>query len=165
MAKELDEGVARAALADGRVTVCLIADGLHVEPGIVAGAWRAAGPERLALVTDAIAALGMPSGRYPLGSLEIVVDETSARLDNGRLAGSLLRLDQAVRNLVAFSGASNAEAIGSVTRAPARLLGLGDRRGVLAPGAVGDVTLLGPDLAVAATIIDGRVAYESGTIL
>jgi N-acetylglucosamine-6-phosphate deacetylase len=165
MAKELDEGVARAALADGRVTVCLIADGLHVEPGIVAGAWRAAGPERLALVTDAIAALGMPSGRYPLGSLEIVVDETSARLDNGRLAGSLLRLDQAVRNLVAFSGASNAEAIGSVTRAPARLLGLGDRRGVLAPGAVGDVTLLGPDLAVAATIIGGRVAYESGTIL
>jgi N-acetylglucosamine-6-phosphate deacetylase len=165
MAKDLDRGVGGVALADPRVTVGLIADGLHIDPGIVAEAWRAAGPARLVLVSDAIAALGMPPGRYPLGSTETTVDATSARLDDGRLAGSLLRLDQAVRNLRAFTGASIEEALATVTSTPARLLGLEGQRGALTRGAAGDVVLLTPDLSVAATIVGGRLAYQAGTIL
>jgi N-acetylglucosamine-6-phosphate deacetylase len=165
MSKDLDSGVAGAALADWRVTVGVIADGLHVEPAIVAAAWRAAGPGRVVLVTDAIAALGMAPGRYPLGSLEAIVDATSARLDDGRLAGSLLSLDGAVRNVRTFAGASIGEAIGTVTTTPATLLGLEERHGSLAPGAAGDLTLLMPDLSVAATVVDGRLVYQAGTAL
>ena len=154
-----------AALADPRVTVGLIADGVHVDPLAVAIAWRAAGPARLVVVTDAIAALGMAPGRYHLGSMDVTVDATGARLDDGRLAGGVLGLDGAVRNLVTFTGGTVAEALATVTSNPARLLGLGGSHGVLRPGAVGDVTLLGPDLEVAATIIGGELAYQAGEAL
>lgn len=162
MAKDLDGGVGGAALADRRVTVGVIADGLHMEPDIVATAWRAAGAGRVALVTDAIAALGMPPGRYPLGSMAVTVDASSARLDDGRLAGSILSLDQAVRNVRTFTGASIGEAVAAVTTTPARLLGLESRFGVLAGGAAADVTLLTSDLSIAATIVGGRLAYQGG---
>jgi N-acetylglucosamine-6-phosphate deacetylase len=153
------------ALADPRVTVGLIADGVHVDPLAVAVAWRATGPARLAVVTDAIAALGMAPGRYHLGSMDVTVDATGARLEDGRLAGGVLGLDGAVRNLVAFTGATVAEALATVTSTPAKLLGLGESHGVLRRGAVGDVTLLGPDLRIAATIIGGELAYQAGEAL
>jgi len=150
------------ALADRRVTVGLIADGLHVDPLLVEMVWRSAGPGRVSAVTDAIAALGRPPGRYPLGSVEVTVDDTSARLPDGRLAGSLLSLDRAVRNLRAFTGASIAEAVGSVTSTPAHLLGVGATYGVLAEGRAADLALLTADLEVAATIVGGRLAYRVG---
>jgi N-acetylglucosamine-6-phosphate deacetylase len=76
----------------------------------------------------------------------------------GRLAGGVLGLDAVVRNVAAFTGATTADALGTVSGVPARLLGLGDR-GHLGVGAIADVTLLAPDLAVAATIVRGRVAH------
>jgi N-acetylglucosamine-6-phosphate deacetylase len=77
---------------------------------MVAVAWRALGPAQIALVTDAIAALGSPAGSYGIGRIEVTVDGTSARTAGGVLAGSILRMDDAVRNLVAFTGCSLAEA-------------------------------------------------------
>jgi len=153
-------GPVGAALADPRVTLGLIADGLHVDPLVVGLVWRMAGPGRVSAVTDAIAALGRPPGRYPLGTSEIAVDETSARLADGRLAGSLLSLDRAVRNLRAWTGASIAEAVGSVTTTPARLLGIEATNGVLREGRAADITLLTADLEVAATFVGGRLAYD-----
>jgi N-acetylglucosamine-6-phosphate deacetylase len=148
-----------AALADPRVTVGLIADGLHLDASVVALVWRVAGPGRVSAVTDAIAALGRPPGRYPLGTVEVTVDATSARLADGRLAGSLLSLDRAVRNLLAFTGASVAEAVGSVTTTPARLLGLEATHGVVEVGRPANLTLLTAELEVAATFVGGRLAY------
>jgi N-acetylglucosamine-6-phosphate deacetylase len=156
-----EPGPVGAALADPRVTVGLIPDGLHVDPLVVDVAWRRAGPGRLAIVTDAIAALGMAPGSYHLGTMDVVVDVTSARLADGRLAGSVLSLDAAVRNLRAFTGASVADAVGAVTSTPARLLGLAGERGVLREGAAGDVVMLTPELDVVATVIGGRVGYEA----
>jgi N-acetylglucosamine-6-phosphate deacetylase len=146
------------------VTVGLIPDGLHVDPLVVAVAWRRAGPGRLAVVTDAIAALGMAPGSYHLGTMDLVVDATSARLADGRLAGSLLSLDAAIRNLRAFTGASVADVIGAVTSTPARLLGLAGERGVLRAGAAGDVVVLTPELEVVATVIRGRVAHRAEAV-
>jgi N-acetylglucosamine-6-phosphate deacetylase len=148
-----------AALADPRITIGLIADGIHVHPAIVELVERIAGPDRLALVTDAIAALGMGPGSYRLGSRVITCTEDSARLEDGVLAGSVLTLDGAVRNLVAFAGCSIEDAIAAVTRVPARLLGL-EARSLLA-GSAADLTILGPDLQVVATIIDGRFAFTA----
>jgi N-acetylglucosamine-6-phosphate deacetylase len=152
-----EPGIAAALLADGRVTVGIIPDGLHLHPAIVDHVWRVAGPARVSAVTDAIAALGMPPGSYRLGGVEVAVDDRSA-MAGGRLAGGVLGLDAVVRNVAAFTGATTADALGTVSGVPARLLGLGDR-GHLGVGAIADVTLLAPDLAVAATIVRGRVAH------
>jgi N-acetylglucosamine-6-phosphate deacetylase len=151
-------GLAGAALSDPRVVVGLIPDGLHLDPLVVDLAWRAAGPDRASIVTDAMAALGMPPGRYPLGGVEVDVGDDGARLSDGRLAGSVLSLDVALRNLVAFTGAPAAVAAGAVTRVPAALLDERDR-GRLTVGAVADVTLLDAGLRVVATIARGVVIH------
>ena len=119
-----EPGLPAAALADERVTIGLIPDGIHVHPGLVGLVRRTVGPERLAIVTDAIAALGVAPGRHSLAGREVIVDETSCRLPDGTLAGSLLGLDAAVRNLAEFAGCSIEEARLAATTVPARLLGL-----------------------------------------
>ncbi len=149
-------GLAGALLADERATVGLIPDGIHLHPAIVALAWRVKGARRINVVTDAMAALGMPPGRYQLGDGEVTVDEISARLADGRLAGSLVSLDQAVRNLIAFTRCSLSEAVATVTTVPAHLLGVADR-GQIAPGFVADLTLLTPDLQVVKTFVGGQI--------
>ena len=119
-----EPGIVGAALTDDRVTIGLIPDGLHVHPAIVALVRRAVGGDRFAIVTDAIAALGMPPGIHSLAGRLVDCDETSARLPNGVLAGSVLGLDQAVRNLATFAGVDLADAALAATVVPARLLGL-----------------------------------------
>jgi N-acetylglucosamine-6-phosphate deacetylase len=119
-----EPGIVGAALTDPRVTIGLIPDGLHVHPAIVALVRQAVGGDRLAIVTDAIAALGMPPGTHRLAGRLVDCDETSARLPNGVLAGSVLGLDQAVRNLGTFAGIDATDAMRAVTVVPRRLLGL-----------------------------------------
>jgi N-acetylglucosamine-6-phosphate deacetylase len=154
-------GLAGAALADERVTVGLIVDGHHVDPLAVALAWRLKGPRQFSLVSDAVAALGATSGSYTLGKVGMTIDdEGAARLSDGRLAGGAIGLDAALRNLVEFAGASQHDAVATVTSTPARLLELGDR-GSLDVGMRGDVTLLGRDQRVVATIVGGDVVYAT----
>ena len=153
-----DPGLAGVALTDERVRVGAIADGVHLHPAAVALAARALG-ERLCLVTDAVAALGLPTGRVPLGVLEAFATDNGVRLADGTLAGSVLSLDRAVRNLMAFAGVPLEAAVAAVTTSPAALLGLDDR-GVIGPGAVGDLALVDPAGEVLATVIGGRVAFD-----
>jgi N-acetylglucosamine-6-phosphate deacetylase len=153
-------GLAAALLTDPRAVVGVIPDGLHLHPAIVRLIWQAKGPAGVNVVTDAMAALGMPPGAYQLGDFTVTVDATSARLNDGRLAGSLLSLDQAVRNLMAFTGCSLGEALSTASAVPARVLGLPDR-GRIAPGYIADLVLLTPDLNVAATVVGGKVCYTA----
>ena len=154
-----EPGLAGALLADDRATIGVIADGEHVHPELVKLVWRMVGNGRLTLVTDAMAALGMPPGHYTLGDYEVIVDETTARLPSGTLAGSLLRMDTAVRNLINFTGCTLAEALPTVTRTPADLLGL-PHKGRLAPNCDADLLLLTPDLQVHTTFIGGKIVYQ-----
>lgn len=119
-----EPGLAGAALADERVTIGLIPDGLHVHPAMVGLVRRTVGPDRLAVVSDAIAALGMPPGQYRLAGRDVTYDGKSARLPGGGLAGSVIALDAAVRNLGAFCGVPLADAALAAKVVPARLLGL-----------------------------------------
>jgi N-acetylglucosamine-6-phosphate deacetylase len=151
-------GLAGALLLDARVTVGLIVDGHHLDPTIVALVWRVAGPARVSLVSDAMAALGGRLGHYRLADREVAVDETGARLPDGRLAGSVLALDEAVGNLAATTRCPADDAIATVTSTPARLLGLPDR-GRLERGARADLVLLTDELRVAATFVGGRLAH------
>lgn len=119
-----EPGLVGAALADERVTIMVIPDGLHVHPQLCSFVRRVVGPDRLAIVTDAVAGLGMPPGTYTLAGRECVVDADSARLPGGGLAGSVLRMDRAVRNLAAFAQIPEADAALAATVVPSRLLGL-----------------------------------------
>jgi N-acetylglucosamine-6-phosphate deacetylase len=146
-------GLAAALLADPRAVVGLIPDGVHLHPAIVKLIWQSKGAAGVNVVTDAMGALGMLPGKHKLGDFEVTVDETSARLSDGRLAGSILSLDQAVRNFMAFSGCSLSEALETVTATPAKVLGL-KNRGQIAPGFVADMVLLTPDLRVVKAFVN-----------
>ena len=152
-------GLAGALLADANAVVGTIPDGIHLHPAIVALIWKTKGPTHMNLVTDAMAALGMSPSRYRLGDFDVRADETSARLDDGRLAGSILSLDQAVCNLIRFTGCSLSDALSTVTTVPAKLLGLTDR-GRVAVGSRADLTLLSRDLHAVATMVGGQMAWE-----
>lgn len=156
-----DPGLPLALLNDRRVTIGLIPDGLHVHSALVRLVWEVLGPDRLNVVTDAMAALGMPPGTYWLGDHEVTVDDSCARLETGTLAGCIVPLDEALRNLIAYTGCSVAEAMATVTTTPARLLGIADQHGTLQPGAAADFVLLTRDLEVVATYIDGICAYRA----
>jgi N-acetylglucosamine-6-phosphate deacetylase len=156
-----EPGLVGVLLAAANVTTGVIADGVHVHPDVISLVWKAKGSARTSLVTDAIAALGMAEGRYRLGDREVDVQGMAVRLADGRLAGSVLSLDQAVRNLVSFSGCSPAEAISTVTSVPASLLGLETSHGNIAPGMRADMVVLTSDLHVAATIVGGEIAYSA----
>ena len=154
-------GLPGALLTDPRATVGLIPDGIHVHPAVVSLVWQILGNKRLTLVTDAMAALGMPPGVFRIGELEVAVDHVSARLADGTLAGSLLSLDAALRNLMAFTGCSLQEALPTVTTTPARVLGLGGQLGKIAPGYAADFVFLDKKLRVKQTFVAGRVAYPA----
>jgi N-acetylglucosamine-6-phosphate deacetylase len=155
-----EPGLAAAALADPRLTVGLIPDGLHVHPALVALVWRLLGPARLNLVTDAMAAMGMPTGEYFLGDFRVRVDETSARLADGTLAGCVLSLDAILRAFVSFTGATLPEALAMVTTTPARLLGLDGRPGRIAPGVDADLVLMTPEIRIVETFVAGESIYK-----
>jgi N-acetylglucosamine-6-phosphate deacetylase len=152
-------GAVGAALVDDRITVGLIADGVHCHPASVRLAVRAKGPERVALVTDAIAGAGMEPGIYQLDGQDIFVDDTLARLPNGKLAGSVLTLDQAVRNVVAWTGVGVANACRMASEVPSNLLGL-EKKGRLSVGADADLVLLDSRLNVLHTLRGGRTVYR-----
>jgi N-acetylglucosamine-6-phosphate deacetylase len=154
-----DPGLAGVALTDDRLHVGLIADGLHVHPRMVRLAARALG-ERLTLVTDAVAALGMPPGPIRLGDLEALADDDGVRLADGTLAGSNLAMVTAVANLAAFAEVELPAAVHAASTAPARVLGLAGERGHLGSGATGDLVVLDDSGRVVATVIAGRVAYR-----
>jgi len=152
-------GTIGATIANEAIITGIIVDGIHVDPIMVALALRVLGPDRLALVTDAIAALGLPHGSYGVGETQVTVDETGAHTRDGVLAGSVLRMDDAVRNLIAFTGCSLATAAKCASTTPAALLGRSDL-GRVAVGRAGDLVLLDDEANVVATVIGGVVAHD-----
>ncbi|WP_213454795.1 N-acetylglucosamine-6-phosphate deacetylase [Rhizomonospora bruguierae] len=146
-----------ALLGAAGVTCELIPDGVHLHDGTLAFAAFAAGPDRAALITDAMAAAGMPDGAYELGGQEVVVADRVARLArDGSIAGSTLTMDAGLRRAV-HAGLSIVAACRAAALVPARALGLTDR-GAVAPGHRADLVLLNPDLTVARVMRDGRWA-------
>ncbi|WP_336631028.1 MULTISPECIES: N-acetylglucosamine-6-phosphate deacetylase [unclassified Microbacterium] len=136
-----------AAMRDDRVTLELIADGVHVHPDVIVLAFAGA-PGRIALITDAMAAAGAADGRYELGGLAVTVTDGTARLDaNGAIAGSTLTQDAALRTAVA-AGVPLPAAVEALTGVPARAIGLAGRFGALVPGAAADAVLLDDTLHV-----------------
>lgn len=155
-----EPGLPGAAFAHPRVVCGLIADGLHVHPEIIGLAFRMLGPDRVSLVTDSIAAAGMGDGEYRLATRTVYMDGGVPRLATGAIAGSVLTMNEAFRNALAFTGCTVPEAARMTSTAPARLIGEGRRRGRITPGYDADVTALAPDLSVEAVWRCGEKVYE-----
>lgn len=142
-----DSGVIGAVLTTPEVTAELIADGVHVDETAMRLLIQAKGASGVVLISDGISATGMPDGKYALGSLEVTVSGGICRDKDGRLAGSTLTLDRALRNIVAL-GASVADAVRMLTLNPAKLLGIEFQKGALRTGADADIVLLDEGLRV-----------------
>lgn len=146
-----DTGVLGAVLTRPEVTAEVIADGVHVDAPALQLLLTAKGTEGVILVSDATAATGMPDGSYRLGTFEVKVSGGVCRDAEGRLAGSTLTLDRAVRRMVAL-GVPLAQALSMATINPARRLGIETRKGVIAPGADADLVFLDDALNLAAVM-------------
>jgi N-acetylglucosamine-6-phosphate deacetylase len=149
-------GLTGALLDHPEIVTGLIVDGIHVHPRMVSLAWRLKGANRVALITDAMAALGQPPGRCVFSSQVNVVDQTSARLGDGTLAGSILTQEQALRNVMSFCKVSAADVIPALTQTPADLLRVVSK-GRLAPGFDADLTLMDSEGSVRFTLTCGRI--------
>src|SRR6266566_961317 len=153
-------GVPGALLTDRRATIEIIPDGIHMHPAVASLVIAARGSRDVALITDAIAAAGLPEGEYDFVGRKVTVREGAVRLDSGSLAGSMLTLDRAVRNIVAFTGIGWSEAICMATHIPARIAGVALRKGRVAPGADADLVALDNQGFVQRTWIRGLLAYR-----
>jgi N-acetylglucosamine-6-phosphate deacetylase len=128
-------------MADDRLCAGLIVDGIHLSPEFVKIAVRAKGPERAFLVTDAVAPAGCEPGLHPLGSqLVRLSDDGSVRLPDGRLAGSSLRMDRAVENVMRFAGIGVGQACRMASANAAKAIGYEERGSFLQPGDPADLT-------------------------
>ena len=149
-----DAGVIGAVLTSPEISAELIADKIHVDEVAMRMLLQAKGTGGVILISDGISATGMPDGKYILGGFEITVSGGVCRNIEGRLAGSTLTLDRALRNIVKL-GASLGGALQMLTLNPAKLLGIEHKKGVLHPNADADIVLLNPNLEVAQVFTRG----------
>jgi N-acetylglucosamine-6-phosphate deacetylase len=151
-----EPGVLGAALDLDSITCEVICDGVHVDAAAMRLLMRAKGPARTALVTDAIEATGLPDGDYRLGARPITVVGGRATLPGSEtIAGSTLTMGRALRNAVELCGVAVEDAARMASTTPAALLGIADRKGVLAAGRDADVAILDPDLSLAGVLARG----------
>jgi N-acetylglucosamine-6-phosphate deacetylase len=149
-----DPGVVGAILTDPEVTAEVIADGVHVAGPTIQVLLGCKGFDAVLLASDGIAATGMPDGNYRLGNFEVTVRDGVARNSEGKLAGSTLTLDRALRYVVSL-GVPLKDAVRMATVLPARRLGLAGKKGIIAVGADADLVALTPDLRVAGVMTRG----------
>jgi N-acetylglucosamine-6-phosphate deacetylase len=155
-----DPSLVMAVLDNDSVMFSIICDGHHVAAEMIRLAWKYEGSNRMILISDAIAALGMPDGEYQLGDQAVTIHNQMVRLADGTLAGSVLKPTNALKNLMNTTKCSLSEALTCWTKNPASLLNL-TNRGSLAPGAVADFVLLSVDQQIAATFVRGELVYQA----
>lgn len=156
-----EPGCVGAAL-DSEAYFGLVVDGYHVHP---AGVRLAAGEgalDRVYLITDAISGSGMPQGEHYLGDRSIIVEGDVARLPDGTIAGSVLTMDEAIRNTLTFTNLSLAEVVKMATVNPANFIGVRESKGTLEEGTDADLTLFDDQIRVEYTISDGEIVYKRG---
>lgn len=156
-------GLASAVLNEPGICAEMICDGVHVHPRMVSLAWKAKGRDAMTLITDATAAQGVGDGEYTLGDFQIRVRGPLCTLMDGvTIAGSVLTMNRAVSNAIAFAGMSLIDAAHTASMAPAMACGVADRKGSIIAGKDADLAILNSDFSVSHTIRAGAVAYQTG---
>jgi N-acetylglucosamine-6-phosphate deacetylase len=155
-----EPGVLGVVLTDDRVYAEVIADGVHVQPAAIDLLLRVKGVDRVPLVTDGSSGVGMPDGEYPLGAETVTVRRGECRDRDGHLAGSVLTLDRAVRNMIEWLDVPLHEALIMASATPARSMRMGNGKGTVGPGADADLVFLDRNLQVIQTMVAGRIVYS-----
>jgi N-acetylglucosamine-6-phosphate deacetylase len=154
-----DVGVVGEVLLDDRVVCELIADLIHVAPDAIKLLYKCKGPEGVILITDSMEAKHLPEGKYALGGQDVFVKNGAARLADGTLAGSVLTLNQAIKNVKDVLGLRLTEAVDLATKNPAKNLSMGDHLGSIQKGFAADFAVVDQDLNVYLTVRDGCLIY------
>lgn len=149
-----------AVLDSDRVYAELITDGIHVHPSFIRLAVFRKGPERTCLITDSLKAAGLPDGTYDWGDMQIVLKGAEVRLrDSGVLAGSVLHLNQAVRNVLNWTGLPVPAVVRMASLTPAESVGLGRVMGSLEPGKLANLAIFDSSFETVATYLRGKKVY------
>ncbi|MFW5795033.1 MAG: amidohydrolase family protein, partial [Bacillota bacterium] len=138
----------------------LIADGIHVHPAVLELTSKVKSVDEIILVTDAIEAAGLGDGKYELGGQEVIVKNGSASLEDGTLAGSILTIDQALRNMLNFTSLKLPEVIKMISLNPAKLLNLDHKIGQIKKGLKADLVILDRELQIIEVFINGESKYK-----
>ncbi|MBV8802282.1 MAG: N-acetylglucosamine-6-phosphate deacetylase [Gammaproteobacteria bacterium] len=155
-----EPGVVTAALLSKTVTTELIVDGIHLHPAIVKLALNLKGIEQLVLVTDAMRAKCLGNGSYDLGGQEVHVKEGVATLANGTLAGSTLKMPDAIRKMISFTHCDFYDAVRMASENPAKVLRVFEKKGSIAVGKDADLVVLDNNFCVVMTIVGGKVVHQ-----
>ncbi|GAI99225.1 unnamed protein product, partial [marine sediment metagenome] len=142
------------------LTVEVIADGIHIHPIVLKILTKIKEGEKVVLITDAMRAAGLKEGTYDLGGQEVIVAKGQSRLKDGTLAGSVLTMDKAVKNMVNKIGIQLPKAIQMASFNPARSIGVDDKKGSLEPGKDADIVILNKNLETELTIVAGKIVYR-----
>ncbi|MDX8365973.1 N-acetylglucosamine-6-phosphate deacetylase [Cytobacillus sp. IB215665] len=153
-------GVAGAALMRDELFVEMIVDGIHICPEMVQLAYHSIGKERTILVTDAMRAKCLKGGVYDLGGQNVTVSNSKATLDDGALAGSLLTMDQAMRNMLTYTDATLGDLTTITSKNPAKQCGVFDRKGSIKENKEADLIILDEHNNLVMTICRGAISYE-----
>lgn len=143
----------------------IIADGVHLPAPLLKLIYKIKGPDRIALITDAMRAAGMPEGESTLGSLKnglkVIVEDGVAKLpDRTSFAGSVSTTDRLVRNMVQMADVSLLDSVRMMTVTPARIMGVDHKKGTLVAGKDADIVIFDNDINIQKTIVRGRVIYD-----
>lgn len=156
-----DPGPLTAIVEAPQVYAEVIADGVHVHPAMLRLLVKLLGPQRTIVITDALAGAGVPDAVFEFNGQHASVVDGVAQLDDGTITGSVLTMDQALRNVLEITGVSLQDAVGMLTANPARAVGAGDRKGLLAPGYDADLLIFDAALMLQATIRGGAFVYAT----
>ncbi|MDN5285411.1 MAG: N-acetylglucosamine 6-phosphate deacetylase [Mucilaginibacter sp.] len=158
-------GVIESAFIIDAMDVEIIADGIHLPPPLLKLIYKIKGPDRIALITDAMRAAGMPPGKSILGSkengLHVIVEDGVAKLpDRSAFAGSVATADRLVRTMVDMADVPLIEAIRMISITPARIIGVADQKGSLVVGKDGDAVIFNDNIEIDTTVIKGKIVYQ-----
>jgi len=159
-------GVVESAFLLDDMTVEIIADGIHLPPALLKLVYKIKGPDKIALITDAMRAAGMPPGESILGDLDnglkVIVEDGVAKLpDRSAFAGSVVTADKLVSNMITLAEVPLTDAIKMITSTPAAIMGVADRKGSLVVGKDADIVIFDQDIKIQYTIIGGKVVHSS----
>ncbi|CAL1517696.1 N-acetylglucosamine-6-phosphate deacetylase [Chitinophaga sp. MM2321] len=159
-------GVIESAFLLDEMTVEIIADGIHLPAPLLKLVYKIKGPDKIALITDAMRAAGMPPGESILGGLEnglrVIVEDDVAKLpDRSSFAGSVATADRLVRNMVQLAGVPITDAIQMISTSPAAIMGIADRKGSLVAGKDADIVIFNDDIRISTVMVEGHIRYTA----
>ncbi|WP_100404339.1 N-acetylglucosamine-6-phosphate deacetylase [Bacillus solitudinis] len=154
-----EPGVAGAALSNKQLMVEMIVDGIHIHPAIVNSTYRAKKAEEIILITDSMRAKGLSDGVYDLGGQQVNVSNGKALLQDGTLAGSILTMNQAVKNMISFTGCTLEEITVMASKNPAKQIGVWNQKGSISVGKEADMVILDKDFNIVLTLCKGKISF------